>query len=137
MSHTRNSLNELSLGELRRLLALRDRVDAVTDLMEKRDQVLGEARLLENQIEELLTTGKSQVRTTKPRGPSVRKLCEEVLRRKTAGLTPAKVKDAILKRYPERNSRTFYNQVFIALTRNDSFRRMADGTFRLRKSKAK
>ena len=136
MSHTRDSLNELSLGELRRLLALRDRIDAVTDLMAKRDQVLDEARLLENQIEELLTTGKSQVRTTKPRGPSVRELCEKVLRRKSESLTPAEVKDAILKQHPERNSGTFYNQVFIALTRNESFRRMADGTFRLRKRKA-
>lgn len=136
MSQVRESLNSLSIGEIRRLLALRDRVDAVTDLMVKRDQILGEVRLLDNQIEELLTTEKSQIRTTKPRGPSIRKLCEEVLRRRSASLTPAEVKDAILKRYPARNSRTFYNQVFIALTRNDSFRRMADGTFRIRKRKA-
>ena len=137
MSHTRDSLNELSLGELRRLLALRDRVDSITGLMVKRDRILDEARLLENQIEELLTTGKSPARTTRPRGRSVRQLCEDILKRKSASLTPAEVKDAILSRHPQRNSRTFYNQVFIALTRNDSFRRMADGTFRLRKSKAR
>ncbi len=46
MSQVRESLNSLSIGEIRRLLALRDRVDAVTNLMEKRDQILGEVRLL-------------------------------------------------------------------------------------------
>ena len=59
----------------------------------------------------------------RPFGP----LCEEVLRRKRRPLTPAEVKDAILKKCPRRNSPTFYNQVYIALSRNGAFRRMADG----------
>ncbi len=104
--------------------------------MARRDQLIEESRLLQQRIDELVsgTSGRSP---TKRQGPSVRALCEEILRKKSPGLTPAEVKDAILEKYPHRNNKTFYNQVFIALSRNDNFRKMANGIFRLRKTKAR
>ena len=62
-----------------------------------------------------------------PRGPSTPALCEEVLRRKKGPLTPAEVKNVILKKYPDRNRRSVYMQVYMALSSNIAFRRMADG----------
>ena len=136
MSQALEILDSLSLKELRRLISLKENQTEVSDLMARRDQLLEEARLLQQRIDELLsgTSGRS---SRKRHGPSVRKLCEEILRKKSPGLTPAEVKDAILAEYPHRNNKTFYNQVFIALTRNDNFRKMANGTFRLKKAKAR
>ena len=42
-------------------------------------------------------------------------------------LTPAEVKNAILKKYPDRNRRSVYMQVYMALSSNIAFRQMADG----------
>ena len=42
-------------------------------------------------------------------------------------MTAAEVKNAILKKHPERNNRTFYNQAFIALTRSPEFRKLRNG----------
>lgn len=136
MSQALEILDSLSLKELRRLLSLKENQNEVVDLMARRDQLLEEARLLQQKIDELIsgTSGRSP---TKRHGPSVRALCEEILRKKPTGLTPAEVKDAILEKYPHRNNKTFYNQVFIALSRNDNFRKVANGTFRLKKAKAR
>ncbi len=136
MSQALEILDSLSLKELRRLLSLKENQNEVVDLMARRDQRLEEARLLQQRIDELVsgTSGRSP---RKRQGPSVRALCEEILRKKSPGLTPAEVKDAILEKYPHRNNKTFYNQVFIALTRNDGFRKMINGTFRLKKTKAR
>ena len=41
------------------------------------------------------------------------------------------VKDTILARNPHRNNRTFYNQVFIALTRSNLFKKQKSGRFTL------
>ena len=48
-------------------------------------------------------------------------------------MSAAEIKDSILKRHPHRQSKTLYNQVFIALTRNPEFKRLKDGTFTLKK----
>ena len=134
MSQAIEILTALSLKELRRLVSLKENQKDVSDLMARRDQLLEEARLLQQRMDELIsgTSGRSP---TKRQGPSVRALCEEILRKKSPGLTPAEVKDAILEKYPHRNNKTFYNQVFIALSRNDNFRKMANGTFRLKKAR--
>ena len=44
-------------------------------------------------------------------------------------MTAAEVKNAILKKHPHRQNRTFYNQVFIALTRSPGFRKIRTGEF--------
>ena len=44
-------------------------------------------------------------------------------------MTAAEIKNAILARHPHRNNRTFYNQVFIALTRSPEFRMLTSGRF--------
>ena len=135
MARTRDTIEALPLGEIRRLLSLRDKMDEISALMEKRDELLSQLGLIDKQLEEMCSDTGSSPRRVKRQGPSVRNLCEEMLRRKPTGLTPAEVKDAILEKYPHRNNKTFYNQVFIALSRNDNFRKMANGTFRLKKAR--
>lgn len=135
MSKTQEMLNELSLAQLRRLTALMNSQEQVEELLQARDRHLEEARLIQRQIDDLLDVEQQPRR--KREGPSVKRLCEEILRGRKSGLTPAEVKDAVLKKYPERNNRTFYNQVFIALTRNKAFKKVSDGTFVLSQSAAK
>ena len=127
MSKTMEMLSSLSLSDLRRLIALKENQNEVKTLMAQRDTHTEEARLIQNQIDDLLDV--TQQPRKKRVGPSVKALCEESLKNKKKGLTPAAVKDAILKRHPNRNNRTFYNQVFIALTRNKSFKKAANGSF--------
>lgn len=130
-------LKSLSLGELRRLLTLKENLERIEELMQRRDGLLEEARLIQNQIDELIEQGTGGQRK-KRAGPSVKSLCEEILRGRKVGLTAAEVKNAVLDKYPHRNNRTFYNQVFIALTRNDVFKKDREGRFTVvskRKSK--
>lgn len=127
MSKTQEILDSLSLAQLRRLVTLMESQEKVEELLQTRDRHLEEARLIQRQIDDLLDV--SQQPRRKREGPSVKSLCEEVLRGRKTGMTPAEVKDSILKRHPDRNNRTFYNQVFIALTRNKIFKKGADGTF--------
>ena len=61
----------LRLKDLRRLLALRDSLDKITNLMEKRDQLLGEARLIDEQVSRLLS-GRSP-RVARPLGRCARR----------------------------------------------------------------
>ena len=130
MSQTFDILQGLPLAELRRLVALKENQDQILTLRQRRDELLAQARELQNEIDDLISVGARHVRRKRV-GPSVKALCEEVLQKKKRGLTPAEVKNDILERYPHRNNRTFYNQVFIALTRNDVFRKDRDGRFTL------
>ncbi len=57
----------------------------------------------------------------------------EVLKGKKKGLTAAQIKDAILEKYPHRANDTFYNQVFIAVSRNPGFKKLQDTSLRSRK----
>ena len=112
MSKTQEILSTLSLADLRRLVTLKENQAKVESLLQKRDAHLEEARLIQRQIDDLLDVSQPPVR--KRTGPSVKDLCIEVLKGRKNGLTPAEVKEAILKRHPGRENRTFYNQVFIA-----------------------
>ncbi len=131
MSVALEIIKSFSLAELRRLVSLKENQPQIESLMERRDRLLEEARMLQNQIDELIDTGSTRGRR-KRIGPSVKYLCIEAFRsKKNAPLTAAEVKDAILARHPHRNNRTFYNQVFIALTRSNLFKKMKSGKFSL------
>jgi len=131
MSVTMEIIKSFSLAELRRLVALKENQPQIESLMERRDRLLEEARMLQNQIDELIDTGSTRTRR-KRLGPSVKQLCIEVFRgKKNLLMTAAEVKDAILTKHPHRNNRTFYNQVFIALTRSNLFKKLKSGKFTL------
>ena len=129
MSVAMEIIKSFSLAELRRLVALKENQPQIESLMERRDHLMEEVRMLQNQIDELVDTGSSRGRR-KRIGPSVKHLCIEAFRaKKNAPMTAAEVKDAILARHPHRNNRTFYNQVFIALTRSNLFKKQKSGKF--------
>ena len=121
-------IKSFPLGELRRLLSMKENQEQIQDLMERRDRLYDQARLIQSQIDELIETGSGRPRR-KRRGPSVRALCEEALKGQRGGMTAAEVKNAILTKHPHRQNRTFYNQVFIALTRSPEFRKLRTGGF--------
>lgn len=130
MSVMMEVIKSFSLAELRRLVALKENQPQIESLMQKRDHLLEEARLLQNQIDGLIQGASARGRR-KRIGPSVKQLCMEAFRsRKGALLTAAEVKDAILLKHPHRNNHTFYNQVFIALTRSKVFKKKS-GKFHL------
>ena len=54
--------------------------------------------------------------------PTVKDMAIEVLKDKKNGMTAAQIKEAILERHPHRDNDTFYNQVFIAVTRKPEFK---------------
>ena len=129
MSVAMEIIKSFSLAELRRLVALKENQPQIESLMERRDHLMEEVRMLQNQIDELVDTGSTRGRR-KRIGPSVKHLCIETFRaKKNAPMTAAEVKDAILARHPHRNNRTFYNQVFIALTRSNLFKKQKSGKF--------
>src|SRR6266545_2136649 len=131
MSVAMEIIKSFSLAELRRLVALKENQPQIESLMERRDRLMEEARMLQNQIDELIDTGSTRGRR-KRIGPSVKQLCIEAFRgKKNVPMTAAEVKDTILSRHPHRNNRTFYNQVFIALTRSDLFKKQRSGRFTL------
>jgi DNA-binding transcriptional MerR regulator len=131
MSVAMEIITSFSLAELRRLVALKENQPQIESLMERRDHLMEEARLLQNQIDELIDTGSTRGRR-KRIGPSVKHLCIEAFRsRKNIPMTAAEVKDTILAKNPHRNNRTFYNQVFIALTRSNMFKKGRSGKFTL------
>jgi hypothetical protein len=129
MSVAMEIIKSFSLAELRRLVALKENQPQIESLMERRDRLMEEARMLQNQIDELIDTGSTRGRR-KRIGPSVKQLCIEAFRsKKNVPMTAAEVKDAILGKHPHRNNRTFYNQVFIALTRSNLFKKQKNGRF--------
>jgi len=129
MSVAMEIIKSLPLTELRRLVALKENQPQIESLMDRRDRLMEEVRMLQNQIDELIETGSDRGRRRRI-GPSVKSLCIEAFRgRKGAGMTAAEAKDFILAKHPHRNNRTFYNQVFIALTRSDLFKKLKSGKF--------
>ena len=72
-------IKSLPLGELRRLLTMKENQEQIEGLMERRDSLYEEARLIQSQIDELIETGSGRPRR-KRRGPSVKALCEEALK---------------------------------------------------------
>lgn len=121
-------IRALPLSELRRLVSLKENQEQIQELMERRDRLTEEANMIQAQIDELIEIGSGK-RRRKRKGPSVKALCIEALKGKRAGLTAADVKNVILESHPHRNNRTFYNQVFIALTRSPEFNKLANGKF--------
>lgn len=132
MSKILEFLKELPLGDLRRLVAYKENEEEVNSLYEEREKHLNAAEKIQKQIDKLITQGTGIVQK-KRHGPSVRSMCTEVLKRKRKGLTAAEIKDGILEIYPHRQSKTLYNQVFIALTRNREFKRAPENKFILKK----
>ncbi|MBI4586364.1 MAG: hypothetical protein HY717_20335 [Planctomycetes bacterium] len=128
MSLAFDIIKSLPLAELRRLIAIKENQRPIENLLEKRDRLLEEARLIQNQIDDLIDLGAGRSRK-KRKGPSVKALCIEALDGVKGGMSAAEVKNAILARYPYRNTRTFYNQVFIALTRSQTFKKLRNGKF--------
>ena len=124
------AIRALPVAELRRLAALRENYDQVAKLMELRDKHLEEARLIQNQIDALIDSASTKTRPRR-KGPSVKALCIEALGSQRGAMTAAEVKNAILDAHPHRNNRTFYNQVFIALTRGSEFKKLKSGKFTL------
>lgn len=131
MSKALEFLKELPLGDLRRLIAYKENEEVINGLYEDREKHLKAAQDIQTQIDELITQGTGIVQK-KRHGPSVRAMCTEVLKKKKNGLTAAEIKDGIVKLYPHRQSKTLYNQVFIALTRNREFKRVSDKRFVLK-----
>ena len=131
MSVTIEIVRSFSLPELRRLVTIKENEPQFDALSKRRDQLLEEARKLQLQIDDLIGAGLHRVRR-KRFGPTVQQLCLEVFKgRKTLKLTAATVKDAILAKHPHRNNRTFYNQVFISLSRSRPFKKLRTGEFAL------
>lgn len=132
MSKALEYLKGLPLSDLRKLVAFKENEEEIVSLQADRDHHLAEADRIQKQIDSLITEGTGIIQK-KRHGPTVRAMCAEALRGKRSGLTAAQIKDAILERHPHRQSKTLYNQVFIALTRNAEFKRGKDGTFTLKK----
>lgn len=121
-------IRDLPVAELRRLVRIKENHEEIHGLMEQRDRLLEDAKRIQGQIDELIERDSARVRKTR-RGPSVKVLCGEALRGSKIGMTAAAVKNAVLERHPHRDNRTFYNQVFIALTRSPEFRKLKNGKF--------
>ena len=127
-------LSGFSKGEVRQLVELQQVRLRVHELMKERDRCLTKAEAIQKQIEVVL--GRAAIeshRTARPKRtrPTVKEMAIEILKRRTRGLTAAQVRREILKKYPDRDKDTFYNQVYIALTRCPEFKRMKDKVFTL------
>lgn len=121
-------VRSLPIRELRRLVTIKENLEEIDQLMAERDGLFERARQIQSQIDDLLELG-SDLPRKKRLGPPVKELCMDALRGTAEGLTAAEVKAAILESHPHRNNRTFYNQVFIALTRSPEFRKQRSGKF--------
>jgi hypothetical protein len=138
----RDLLKTLSVGDLRQLLAIKETQPEIEKLIQKRDDLLGAAENIQRQIDELILSrcrGESGRRISygKRVGPTIKQMCEEIMLRGNGPLTAADVKNRILERWPEKNTPTLYNQVFIALGRSDLFKKVKKGKFALREGALK
>lgn len=124
-------LKSIPLDDLQRLVAYKENEVEIQSLYKDLEKHLKAAQKYQTKIDELITQGTGIVQK-KRHGPSVRAMCTEVLKNKKNGLTAAQIKDGITKLYPHRQSKTLYNQVFIALTRNKEFKRVSDKKFILK-----
>lgn len=133
----RDLLKSLSVGDLRQLLAIKETQPEIEKLMQKRDDLYSAAENLQRQIDELIISrcrGDSGRRISygKRIGPTIKQLCEDIMLAGNGPMTAADVKNRILERWPEKNTPTLYNQVFIALGRSEYFKKVRKGKFAVR-----
>ena len=129
-------LDSFSLGDLRQILSIKETQAEIDQLLQKRNELLQAVEGIQAQIDRLILSrsrGKTGRKTSygKRTGPTVRAMCEQVLRDGKKPLTAAELKSEILRRWPEKESPSLYNQVFVALRRSATFR-AAGGKFALR-----
>ena len=98
-------------------------------MIQKRDELLGEAVKVQGEIDNLIAPG----RRAGLLGPTVQQMCKEVMLEAKGPLRAVEVKNRVIERWPERDSHPLYNQVFIALRRGSLFKKVGKGVFALRK----
>jgi hypothetical protein len=130
-------IEALSEGRLRQLLAIQTAQPEIERLMLKRNELLASAGELQKRIDQLLLSLKEgwpsqSIGYGKRVGPTVKRMCEEIMLEAGEPMSAAVVKDRILERWPEKNSPTLYNQVFIALKRSKLIKKVAKGKFAVR-----
>jgi hypothetical protein len=135
-------LKTLSVGDLKQLLAIKETQPEIERLMQKRDDLLNAADNIQRQIDELIVSrcrGDSGRRISygKRMGPTIKQMCEEIMVSEQSPMSAADVKNRILHRWPEKNTPTLYNQVFIALGRSELFKKVRKGKFALREGALK
>lgn len=137
VEHVRDLIKSLSAGDLRQLLAIKETQPEIEKLMQKRDDLLSAADQIQHQIDELIISrcrGDSGRRLSygKRIGPTIKQMCEEIMLDGGGAMSAAEVKNRILEKWPEKNTPTLYNQVFIALGRSDLFKKIKKGKFMVR-----
>jgi hypothetical protein len=142
VEHVRDLIKSLSAGDLRQLLAIKETQPEIEKLMQKRDDLLSAADQIQRQIDELIISrcrGDSGRRLSygKRIGPTIKQMCEEIMLDGDGPMSAAEVKNRILERWPEKNTPTLYNQVFIALGRSELFKKIRKGKFVVRDSARK
>ena len=142
VEHVRDLIKSLSAGDLRQLLAIKETQPEIEKLMQKRDDLLAAADQIQKQIDELIMSrcrGDSGRRLSygKRIGPTIKQMCEEIMLSAEGPMSAAEVKNRILEKWPEKNTPTLYNQVFIALGRSELFKKIKKGKFALRESARK
>jgi len=142
VEHVRDLIKSLSAGDLRQLLAIKETQPEIEKLMQKRDDLLSAAEQIQKQIDELIMSrcrGDSGRRLSYGRrmGPTIKEMCEEIMLDGNGPMSAAEVKSRILERWPEKNTPTLYNQVFIALGRSEHFKKVKKGKFAVRESTRK
>ena len=135
-----NVLKGLSAAEVHHLLDLRKNQLRLKELLEDRDHHIAQAEKIQRRIDAVLGSWVDPtVQRVRPGrrgrgqrlGPTVKEMAVEVLKARKKPMAAAAIKDAILKKYPHRDSDTFYNQVFIAVSRNPEFKKLKDKTYAL------
>jgi hypothetical protein len=137
VEHVRDLIKSLSAGDLRQLLAIKETQPEIEKLMQKRDDLLSAADQIQRQIDELIISrcrGDSGRRLSygKRIGPTIKQMCEEIMLDGEGPMSAAEVKNRILEKWPEKNTPTLYNQVFIALGRSELFKKIKKGKFMVR-----
>ena len=67
----------------------------------------------------------------------IKQMREEIMLASDLPMTAAEVKNRILEKWPEKNTPTLYNQVFIALGRSELFKKIKKGKFAVREGARK
>ncbi len=142
VEHVKDLIKSLSAGDLRQLLAIKETQPEIERLMQKRDDLLAAAEQIQRQVDELILSrcrGDSGRRLSygKRIGPTIKEMCEEIMLASQEPLSAADVKNRILEKWPEKNTATLYNQVFIALGRSELFKKIKKGKFAVRENARK
>lgn len=137
VDHERDLIKSLSAGDLRQLLAIKESQAEIEKLMHKRNDHLAAAEQIQRKIDDLILSrcrGGSGRRLSygKRMGHTIKQMCEEIMLESDGPMSAAEVKNRILERWPEKNTTTLYNQVFIALGRSEHFKKVKKGKFVIR-----